>query len=437
MKIIALQAENIKKIVAIEIHPDSNFVQITGKNGQGKTSALDCIWWALEGAKHIQAIPIRKGSTEARIRLDLGELIVTRTFELKDEGEITTKLVVTNAEGTILKKPQDVLDKLIGSLSFDPLDFTRRTPVEQFNILARFVADVDFKGIAEANKKDYDTRTDINRRMKEARVAASQIVVTVDEFANPVDETDLVNQMQEAGEKNALIQVDQENRNNKGKRIFDLNASSAKIVEEIRNMEESIKAKVKENTLINKEIESLQNELNSSKIPNLVDVSELKQKIADAKAVNAQIAAREEKEEYETQAKELEEQSRLLTVAMDKRETDKQNKIAKSNLPVKGVTFGDNQILLNEVPFDQGSYAEQLRASIAIAMALNPNIKVIRVDEASSMDEDSLMMVKQLSIEKDFQIWLSRTDSSGKVGVVLESGYIKDQPKKEEAPEDF
>ena len=36
MKIITLTAENIKKLVAVEIKPDGSLVQITGKNGQGK-----------------------------------------------------------------------------------------------------------------------------------------------------------------------------------------------------------------------------------------------------------------------------------------------------------------------------------------------------------------------------------------------------------------
>jgi len=45
MKIISLVAENVKKLVAVEIKPDGNLVEITGKNGQGKTSVLDSIWW--------------------------------------------------------------------------------------------------------------------------------------------------------------------------------------------------------------------------------------------------------------------------------------------------------------------------------------------------------------------------------------------------------
>ncbi|AHB50058.1 hypothetical protein W911_06825 [Hyphomicrobium nitrativorans NL23] len=40
MKIIGLTAENIKRLVAVEIEPTGAVVQITGKNGNGKTSAL-------------------------------------------------------------------------------------------------------------------------------------------------------------------------------------------------------------------------------------------------------------------------------------------------------------------------------------------------------------------------------------------------------------
>lgn len=66
MKIISLQAENVKRLTAVSITPDGNLVQISGRNGQGKTSVLDAIWWALEGAANIQAEPIRKGADEAQ-----------------------------------------------------------------------------------------------------------------------------------------------------------------------------------------------------------------------------------------------------------------------------------------------------------------------------------------------------------------------------------
>src|SRR5579872_629804 len=112
MKIISLQAENVKKLVAVHITPQGDIVEIVGKNGHGKTSVLDSIWWALEGAEHIQAEPIRKGADKAVIRLDLGELIVKRTITPKG-GTLT----VENAEGARYPSPQAVLDKLLGAIS--------------------------------------------------------------------------------------------------------------------------------------------------------------------------------------------------------------------------------------------------------------------------------------------------------------------------------
>src|ERR1700682_607636 len=109
MKIIALQAENIKKLVAVEIRPDGNLVQIKGKNGQGKTSVLASIWWALSGQANIQGNPIRQGENKAKIRLDMGEVVVTRTFKKYKEGHTTSSITVENAEGTAIKQPQTML----------------------------------------------------------------------------------------------------------------------------------------------------------------------------------------------------------------------------------------------------------------------------------------------------------------------------------------
>ena len=79
LRIVALTAENVKRLTAVHIEPQGNVVQITGRNRQGKTSVLDAIWWAIEGASHIQASPIHKGADKARIRLDLGEILGRRS----------------------------------------------------------------------------------------------------------------------------------------------------------------------------------------------------------------------------------------------------------------------------------------------------------------------------------------------------------------------
>ena len=125
MKIISLEAENIKRLVAVEIHPDTNLVEITGKNGQGKTSVLDAIWWALGSQKVVQQKPVRDGQDNGFVRLDLGEYVVTRKFKAKDGGEYTTSITVENKEGARYQSPQEVLNGFVGQLTFDPLAFAR------------------------------------------------------------------------------------------------------------------------------------------------------------------------------------------------------------------------------------------------------------------------------------------------------------------------
>ena len=85
MKILQLNAENVKRLTVVEISPTGDIVEIAGKNGNGKTSVLDSIYWALGGGKGVQAKPIRTGAETAKIKLQLGEketvsLIVERKF---------------------------------------------------------------------------------------------------------------------------------------------------------------------------------------------------------------------------------------------------------------------------------------------------------------------------------------------------------------------
>lgn len=72
MRIVNLQAENIKRLRAVEVTPSADVVIISGRNGQGKTSVLDSIWYALAGA----AATGRPGrSPGARPRLPGGGLM--------------------------------------------------------------------------------------------------------------------------------------------------------------------------------------------------------------------------------------------------------------------------------------------------------------------------------------------------------------------------
>lgn len=163
MKIIQFTAENIKKLKAVSIRPDGTLVLVTGANAQGKSSVLDAIFMALGGSKAIPSQPVRHGMEKAYVKLDLGELIVTRKFTANGG----TSLTVEAANGSKFPSPQSMLDGLLGALAFDPLEFSRMAPKQQLETLRGLVKlDVDIDALDVETKKLYDQRTIINRDVK-------------------------------------------------------------------------------------------------------------------------------------------------------------------------------------------------------------------------------------------------------------------------------
>lgn len=404
MKIIALQAENIKKLVAVEIKPDGNLVQITGKNGQGKTSVLDAIWWALAGTKNLQEKPIREGQEMAKIRLDLGEVIVTRNFKVSQKGETTSSITVENADGAKFSSPQKMLDSFLGELTFDPLAFSRMEPKQRIEVLKKFVPDVDFDAIKKQQAQDYETRRDLNREAKKVRSAADEIEVMENCPTDMIDDDEVIEELSKATKHNQNIKERQERRAAAEERVLECKEQAHALLEEAKGLEEKLK--------------------NAAPLPDPIDEELIVQRGKKAKEINDQVRKYKDKQKFLSKAEELEVQSRQLTDVMEARQKEVEVQISKAKLPVDGLNFGEQDILLKGIPFSQASDAEQLRTSIAIAMALNPTLRVVRVRDGSLLDEDSMAMLEEMANKKDYQVWVEKVDSSGKVGFVMENGEV-------------
>ena len=66
VKIASLELENVKRIKAVRLVPtEKGLTVIGGNNGQGKTSVLDAIAWALGGDRYRPSSPERDGSVRA------------------------------------------------------------------------------------------------------------------------------------------------------------------------------------------------------------------------------------------------------------------------------------------------------------------------------------------------------------------------------------
>jgi hypothetical protein len=438
MKIIELRAENFKRLVVANIRPDGNMVQLTGKNRQGKSSVLDALWAAFAGKDACPSVPIRQGAEEAMIRVDCGDLIVTRHFRHAKEGsDFTTRITVENKDGARYGSPQEVLDRLLGELSFDPLEFARMKPKDQFEALRRFVPDVDFEQIARADLGDRERRTDVGRLARQERAAAQAIIVPKDTPQEGVDEAALVVELENAGTSNQEIEQRRANRQRAADRLASLKVSADQLAERAKDLLRQMQEAEADAKIIAQEASELEQKIAAAPpLPDPIETAEIRRRIEAARETNASVRKLEDRRKRETEASRLEGEIEVLTAKIDARQAEKANTIAAAKMPIDGLTLDSagDCVLFNTLPFAQASDAEQLRVSVAIAMALNPKLRVVRIRDGSLLDEDAMQLLGEMADQYDVQVWIERVDSSGKVGFVLEDGHVRQAGKPRKTP---
>jgi len=426
MKIISFTAENIKRLTVVQITPDGNVVEITGKNEQGKTSVLDALWWGLQGTANIQKAPIREGAESAVIKLDMGEVKVTRKFRRKDGGDYTTSLLVTNRKFQRQESPQAFLDALFGELTFDPLEFTRLGKKQQFNALRAFVPAVDFDAVDAANKADYDARTELGRKAKSDRAAAGVIVISDDAPTEPVDESALLIELGAAAQHNADIETERAKRQTDRNAVDDARIEANRLRDQAGELRAQAEGLITQADTMDAVTASNETALDAvAPLPLAIDAEAITMRIENARIDNRTIERAGEKRDMIASAEATEAEAEALTAAMETRAAEVREAIAAVELPVPNISFGNDEILLDDLPFEQASDAVQLRTSLAIAMAANPTLRVIRVRDGSLLDEDAMQMLADAADANDYQIWIERVDNTGEVGFVLEDGHIK------------
>lgn len=415
MQILRLEAENFKRLRAVQIDPRGDMVLVAGRNAQGKSSVLDAISAALAGAGSCPADPIRHGEQAAQIRLDLGDVIVTRRFTA---GGST--LTLTNAEGAKFPSPQKMLDSLLGALTFDPLEFTRLRARDQFDRLKAVAkVDLDLDHLAQLNQRDYDRRTELNREAKAARAQLEGLRMPAGDVGEPRDVAQLVQNVQDL----ATMRMDSQRERDERRRMQNEMEAKRTRVEELRRQAESLMSEIK---TLRAQLEA--NPATPEPEEFDAEMARLNEEIRTAQAHNEQVLqvkqVLQRKQELEAQAKSAEDRAAALTGSMEARQEAKEQALAAAAFPVPGLSLGDGQVLFNGVPLAQASSAEQLRISTALAMAANPKVKVVLIREGSLLDEDGLRLVAELAAEKGYQVWVEKVDSSRAMGVVIEDGQV-------------
>lgn len=414
--IVGLSVENVKKIKAVEITPSGNMVVIGGKNGAGKTSLIDAIAMALGGSKRIPGEPVRKGQSRAEIVLDLGGIVVTRIITHKG-----TTLKVETEKGVPLGSPQKVLDALVGTLTFDPLEFSRLKADRRATVLKQ-LAGLDFASADGARAEYFAERTVVKRDADKEQARLEGLTHHDDAPEMAIALGDLMEELDKARAVNMANAEVREEAIALGRDVATQDRECDLIQDKIRELTEHLKVlEGARATLIGKR------KAKSAEADKLtdVDLSAIQEKITASDEINRKVRENAAHDKLKQECKTLTEKSDTLTKKLDKIKTDKAKALQEANFPVKGLGLNDAGVTYRDIPFEQCSSAEQLRISIAMSIALNPKLRIMLIRDGSLLDEDSLKLVADMAKAADAQVWIERVSEGDEVSVIIEDGTVK------------
>ena len=434
-KIIRLEAENVKRLNAIDITPTDAVIVVGGDNDQGKSTTLDCISMAIGGGRELPEVPLRRGAKKGHITVDLkdsgpfetdlGDIIIRRNITAKG-----STLVVTS-KGAPQDSPQAILDKLYGKLTFDPTRFMRMSGEDQAEILKKLMG-LDLSASKLQAEELYKKRTNVNRMIKDLRGAiakAPEIPATI-----PDKEVSLAALMTEQ-DRITVHNNDINSKREKYKTVLhDITVQESQI-NETHNTVQDIE---KELEILRAKLSAQQNVLSGlhekkSRMEAFlgglqpVDTEHVKKEILEVGRVNQLVREKVTRHTLVQNLTAMETESEGLTVQLDKIDSDNTAMIAAAKFPVPDLSFDPSGLVLFEgLPLSQCSTSKRLRVSTMIGIALNPMLRVMLLYGGNDLDDENMAIIRQIAGEYDMQIWVERR-ASDKVppSVVIEDGYLK------------
>ena len=408
LRILNFKSQNVKGIKIIDITPKDNMVIISGKNGAGKTSAIDSLWYALlwkAGSKGVP-MPIRKGAKFAEVQVTLCEdltsdeisqgkvpeplFIVTRNWTANDK----TYLKVTNGKGLAYTSPQKLLDDFIGFLSVDPRKFTTMSGKEHRDILIKLTG-FDVTGIEVKIADLREQRTIKGREVK--LLSGEREEITIEDLPEElISVTDINNKLQEAMSVNS--------------KIDEMGRRKERALDEMALQKTNL-AGYNDYLQTHKTIpvESLQNKLNDSQEINEQVRAKERNKVADEKENKAQV-------EYEGFTQEIKEETAKIEEGL---------KVNWHKIPDQKLSLTETDIAYNGIPYSQISFSEQLRVAMKIAIISNKRLNTISISDYSLLDDESKEIIRGMAKEFNCQIICEEVDDTGTKGFYIEDGEVK------------
>lgn len=430
MTITHLEISNYKRIRVVNIDDVGASVVIAGRNGQGKSSILDAIAVLLLGGPAMPTDPVRHGAEYAQIMGDTSDgYRITRT--ITPDGK-TKKLTIIGNDGMSPRAPQAWLDAKIAGLTFDPLAFTRMDAKTQAATIRKLTG-VDVSDLDAKKAATFSERTQIGRDRDAAAGALASLPHHADAPADEVRIGDLLAKQAEATaaerrradlarqaadaralaatRRARMVELDAQAEAER-KKVDDEIARLTALIDAARtglasalSLCEASKAKNAADAVRQDEAAAtLDAEAAAVVVP---DVSAILTDIGNAESTNAKVRANAAHVAAATKAKTLADEYAAKTKAIDALDAERTQRIAAAKMPTDGLSFSeDGAVTFRGVPMSQASQAEAIRVSMAIGLAMSPELKIVLIRDGSLLDADSRTLVNDIATAAGAQTWI-------------------------------
>lgn len=406
VKINSLELENVKRIKAVQLEPQENgLTVIGGGNGQGKTSVLDAIAWALGGDRYRPGTAKRDGSlVPPAMRVELSNGIV-----VERRGENST-LKVTDPTGA--RAGQTLLSEFIEELAINLPRFLQSSNAEKARTLLRIIGVEDkLSALNREEKRLYDERYTVGRMAEQKEKFALEMPHYDGVPDVPVSASELIKRQQD------ILAENGENRR-KRDNLANLEREKARLDEQFHAICEKLTA--------------CENDLRIAKASaaDLEDKStaELEKSIADIENLNIRIRANLDKERAYGEAEELKDRYKELSGELDKVRHDRIELLDGADLPLPELSVDNGELTYKGKTWDCMSGSEQLKVAAAIVRKLKPECGFVLVDKLEQMDTDTLSDFGKWCESEGLQVIATRVSKGDECSVIIEDGYIKETP---------
>src|SRR5690606_3354653 len=411
LKILRFAARDVLRLSVVEIEPKGNVVTIGRRNGHGKSSCLNASQMGLAGARHTPPKPIREGADKAHVVLDLGDLIVERVIT-----ESSDRLVVRSPDGATYPRPQERLNKLFASIAFDPLAFALADKGEQVATLQRLTG-VNFDPLEKRRKELFDQRTEVGREGKAAKARLDAHPPKHEGVPEAETSALEISERLEAARAHNRARAEAAARIERARDV--LNDARA----EVERLEEALKRAQQAARIAQDDLDD-QVEALAALAPER-DVAPLQEELRTVEETNRKVRENTARAKLETEVAAARERWDALTEQIKALDEQKRQIVADAKFPVPGLSFGEDGVTLNGIPFSQASRAEQLRVSVAVGIAMNPELRVLFVRDGSLLDEDGLRIIHEMAEQHDCQIWLEDARTTDPTAIIIEDGHVR------------